>query len=234
VEDDRVRLGVEQGVGGARVAIAGLADAAGVQDDAHVRVEIDLLAVGQAEELAAIERGPVFHNQHGNMRVTDEAERRLLKREVAQRGLRVVEVFPDWPAERAVDKGKVIGDRCDHFRERIEEAAFVRTQARLRPLSGGSRGRVEVFGADSARGGAFVVARDHRRLQALQARDALAGLRAVADAIAERPDGVDRAAALGIAEDSLEGDEVRVDVRDDEGAGHGGSIANERARIIPV
>jgi hypothetical protein len=79
-----------------------------------------------------------------------------------------------------------------------------------------------------------VAARDHRGVEALQARDALAGLRAVTDAVAERPDGVDRASAFGVAEDGIEGGEVGVDVRGDESAGHVGSIANERARIIPV
>jgi len=70
-----------------------------------------------------------------------------------------------------------------------------------------------------------MVSRDHRPLEALQARDALARLGPVADAVAERPDGVDRAAALGVAEDSLKRDKIGVNVRHDEGTGHRGEYS---------
>ena len=55
--------------------------------------------------------------------------------------------------------------------------------------------------------------------------DALRWLRSVADAVAERPDGVDRAAALGVAEDSLKRDKIGVNVRHDEGTGHRGEYS---------
>jgi len=70
-----------------------------------------------------------------------------------------------------------------------------------------------------------MVSRDHRPLEALQARDALARLGPVADAVAERPDGVDRAAGFSVADGGLEGRQVGVDVRHDEGTGHRGEYS---------
>ena len=55
--------------------------------------------------------------------------------------------------------------------------------------------------------------------------DALRWLRSVADAVAERPDGVDRAAGFSVADGGLEGRQVGVDVRHDEGTGHRGEYS---------
>jgi len=228
VEGDRVRVGVVDGVGGAGVAVAGLADAAGVEDDALVAVEGDDLAVVQAIDAAAVGDLGVLDDEHGDVGVADEAEGRLLEREVAECGVGGIEVLPDGPAKGTVHQGEDIDRRCDDFGQGVEERPFVRGQTRLGPLRSGSGGRVEVFGTDGAGGGALVVAGDHLGAEAVQTRYALAGLRAVADAVAERPDGVDRAGTLGVAKDGLEGNEVRVNVGDDEGAGHVRSIANGR------
>jgi thiamine-monophosphate kinase len=226
VESDGVCVAVINGVGGAGVAVPGLADAAGVEDDAPVAVEGDGLAIAEAVEDAAFGRLRVFGHEHGDVCVADEPEGGLLKGEVAEGRFGVVEVFPDRPAERAVYEGEVIGGL--DLGERVEEGALVRSQAGLGPAGGGGGVRVEVFGADGAGGGALMIAGDHGRTEAFEARDALAGLRAVADGVAERPDGVDGAGALGVSEDGLEGGEVGVDVGDDESA-HGRSIANGRS-----
>jgi thiamine-monophosphate kinase len=103
----------------------------------------------------------------------------------------------------------------------------------FRPLGSGGGVRVKVLSADSPRGGPFVVAGDHRRLEALQPRDTLAGLRPIADAVAERPDGIDRPISLGVSKDGLEGDEVGVNVGNDQGA-HEASIANGRSYNVAV
>jgi thiamine-monophosphate kinase len=231
VEGDCVCVAVINGVGGAGVAVPGLADTAWVEDDALVAVESNRVVVVKAVELAAFGRLRVFADEHWDVGVADETEGGLLEVEVGEGGFGVVEVFPDGPAEGAVDEGKVVA--ALDFGKRIEEGAFVRVQACLRPLRGGGGVRVEVFGADSAGGSALVVARYHRRAEVFQARDALGGLGAVADAVAKGPDGVNGAAALGVVEDGLEGDEICVDVGDDEGA-HGGSIANGRSYNVAV
>jgi len=74
-----------------------------------------------------------------------------------------------------------------------------------------------------------VIAGHQGCFEPLKSRDALARLGAVANAVAKRPDGIDGAAALSVAEDGLEGGEVGVHVGHDEGAGHLGSIANARS-----
>ena len=109
---------------------------------------------------------------------------------------------------------KVAPTTCDNFRQVVEKRLLIIGQASLSPLRGGCRIRVEVLCADRAGRCALVVARDHCRLEALQACDAIAGFRPVADAVAERPDLVDRPALLRVADDGFERDEIGVDVGD--------------------
>src|SRR3990172_10708744 len=161
--------------------------------------------------------------------MADEAERGLLEGEVAEGGLGGVEIFPDGPAEGAVNEGDVIPSL--NFSQAVEESPFVRHQMGLRSFCGGGGVRVKVFGADGARSRALVVAGDHHGLEASQARDAFAWLRAVAYAVPQGPDGVDWGAPPSIAEDGFEGVEVGVDVGDDEGA-HMGAVYRMGARII--
>jgi len=108
VQRDRHRLRIVNGVRRAGVAVPRLPNAAGVEDHAHVRVEIDFLAVGQAEELTPVERGPVFDDEHRNVRVAHEPEGRLLEREVALGGFGRVEVLPNGPAQRPVHERKAV------------------------------------------------------------------------------------------------------------------------------
>jgi hypothetical protein len=96
------------GVRGPRVAVSGLAHAAGVYHHADVRVQVDPLAVSEAKELASFERGSVFDDEHRDVRVPHEPEVGLLEREVAESRFGVVEVFPDGPAKRAVDECEVV------------------------------------------------------------------------------------------------------------------------------
>src|SRR3990170_7355375 len=166
---------------------------------------------------------------HRHVGMADEAERGLLEGEVAEGGLGGVEIFPDGPAEGAVNEGDVISSL--NFGQGVEEGAFVWRQAGLRPLRGGGGIRVEVLGADGAGGRALVVAGDHHGVESLQTRDALSRLGAVAYAVPQGPDGVDWGALPSIAEDGFEGVEVGVDVGDDESA-HMGAVYRMGARII--
>ena len=81
-----------------------------------------------------------------------------------------------------------------------------------RPLHRRPRLRIEVVDLAAAGSGRVVVAPDADRADRREAFDDGVGLRAVADDIAEVPDGVDRAE---VGEDRVERDDVAVDVRED-------------------
>ncbi len=80
-----------------------------------------------------------------------------------------------------------------------------------------------------------MVAGHHRGGGLSQAGDALRGLRAVADGVAQAPEAIDGALRLGVAQDGLQGGQVGVHVGEDEDAHHspivcalGGRVQGER------
>ena len=93
---------------------------------------------------------------------------------------------------------------------------FVGVSSSLVQSGGGARDRVEAEGGGEAAADAVVVAADVECGQRADDVDDLVGAGAVADHVAEVPDGV--VGAGGGFKDSVEGFEIAVDVGEDEGA----------------
>ena len=200
-------IGVQDEVRGFGIAVTRLADAAGV-DERSLAVEFDAVAGVRGQDAKRVVRPDPERRR--NMGVTMEAEVGVEHGQVLEGDLGTRDVLADRVARAAVDQrhpldlvalgegGQPGPSRC------VDRVAG--------PLRGGARLRVEPFDLTTADGRRVVVAPDADRPDLDQAGDDAVRIRAVADHVAEVPDGVDRS---GVREYRIERHEIAVDVRQD-------------------
>ena len=116
-------------------------------------------------------------------------------------------------ARAAVDQADPV-DRVA-LRQGRQPGARGRVDRVARPFGGCAGLRVEPLDLAAAQGRGVVIAADADRPDLDEASDHAVRIGAVADDVAELPDGVDRA---GVGEDRIERHEVAVDVREDRDA----------------
>ena len=215
MEARRPVVGVELQPGGARVAVARLADAAGVEQPGAL-VEVEQRR-RRPPGRRARSRGRAPPSGRVKKSATCEWPIRPIRSAWASRpGFGLVDrehVLPDRVARGGVEEAEAV------VRERRREAARgTRSSPRSAPLAGPLdrhlRGLREGRDVERAEHRQVVVA-DQADLAALaDQRRAGVGIGAVADQVAEAPDLLD-AGRLDRREDGLEGGQVGVDVADD-------------------
>lgn len=186
-EREFARLEVEDGVGGPPVAVAGLADASRVHDEAVGEPAGDLL-VGVA--------------QHEHVRIVQQVGRDVSRKDVFVRRARsaVCDVQP------AVEERPFEGHRGDRF-------ALLVGQPIERPLEGRRRdGDVPAFELVEGLEAAVVIAPDRDDPVPLEQREHLARMRSVSDDVAGVDDSVDW---WHVGEHRPQGGGVRVNVTDE-------------------
>jgi len=228
-------------VAGAGVAVAGLADAADVDDGA---LFLDLVhgVVGQLG--GRIEVG-VVEEDAGLMGVADEADAGVEALEVGEDLLGVGEdvlgedVLIHGAARGGVDEEDVAflvahGELAEEAPAGgAERGIGLGVEDVAGPVTGAFGGGVEIGGL--VEDGVVVVAHDGGAAAGADEVDALARIRTIADDVAETDDLLD--AALGeIVEDGLEGFEIGVNVADDGEHAFSGlaSRAGGPSRVVPA
>ncbi len=219
MEAGGLRVRVELQPGGTGVAIARLADAAGVdQPAAGSEVEQRVVARLGAADLVAllIGRGP--HEEERDVRVADQGDSRRLHVEARVGLLGGEDVLPDRVARRGVKEGDALAlaRRLQIAKERQGPLGDVLTRPGDR-LGGSLREGGDVEGAQH---GEIVVA-DQAEIAALANQvGALVGLGSVANDVAKAPDLIDRD-VVDRPEDGPERGQVGMDIAD-RGYAHGG------------
>jgi len=181
VKLEEAGFGVVDGVAGAGVAIAGLADAAGVDDEA-------VFAEGKANiglQFAGNTVTVFLSEDDGYVGVTDQTVRRLEEVEVGAGDAGGGEVLPDWLARAAVHQREVIF--LDNRGQVLEVADVLGGQLPGGPAAGGGGIGVEVREVELADGSPVVIAGDADVVALSQKLETLVRVRAVADDITQTP-----------------------------------------------
>ena len=203
-------VSVEKDEGGARIPVAGLADAAGVNN---------VTSASEVEGIAGT-KGPDIGERttfgedgiHGDVSMANEANVGVEVGEVVGGDRDAGDVFPDGGAGAAVGEGVVDGD--GRSGEIFEVGAVVRVELERGPPGGNLGDGIEVGEVEIADAGEVVVAdQEWIGRQRHHEVEAFAGSRTVPHGVADVPDGVDMGSG---SEDRLKSDEVCVNVGDNE------------------
>ncbi len=174
--------------------------------------QVDHVAVFNQREAQLT--GRLVEDKNGrHMGVADQAAGRVEVGEVVHGRRQVEDVLPDGVARAGVGQGE--GRRHMQRWQGFQVLAVVGRQHPSRPVDHHACFGIELLSVKLAQHGPVVIAGQGQRLQRPQPLDALVGLRPIADQIAQKPDAV--ILPVGVGQYGLEGDEISVDVGEEEG-----------------
>ena len=191
-----ILIHIQDGVSRAWVAIAWLANRAGVENGARRQGKLRFVFGHHQPGVHGIIWQVIHHRQ---VRVPNKAVQAIKKVKVKRGGARVQQILPNRLARAAVYQGDQVQD--DPLWQALQKAEVGRIQALLGPQNGGARLRVERINLDVLEGRSIMIAQNALQIgQRRNALNAFVGVRAVAHQVAQAPGGVHLA---GVSQHSL-------------------------------